>query len=111
MLPVYFLLFVLSLSACSDISSEKTVTVAEEDTALLPQNPPKVLNPDGKTIITRFNTPAGFVRVPADSLSFAYYLRHLPLKPNGAEVHLYNYLRTISILTESRNLANKHYEL
>ena len=92
MLPVYFLLLVLSLTACSDISPKKElpVAVASQDTALVQQKPRKILNPAGKTIISRFNVPTGFVRVPADSLSFGYYLRHLPLKPNGAEVHLYN---------------------
>jgi hypothetical protein len=45
---------------------------------------------NGKTVITRFNAPAGFLRAKADPHSFAEYLRTLPLKPDGAKVKLYD---------------------
>jgi len=38
----------------------------------------------------RFAPPPGFARNPADSSSFAYFLRHLPLKPSGSKVHYFN---------------------
>lgn len=47
-------------------------------------------NPGGKTIEKRYNVPLGFIRVAADSGSFAHYLRNLPLKPADAEVKYYN---------------------
>lgn len=46
--------------------------------------------PDGKTLAERFPVPSGYKRLPADSSSFAMYLRNLPLKAHGSPVHLYN---------------------
>ena len=42
------------------------------------------------TVETRFPTPEGHRRSPADSGSFAAYLRQLPLLPDSAPVLLYN---------------------
>ncbi len=91
MLPVYFLLLIFSLSACSDISQKKNLPVIiseKTDSAL--QKPVKILNSAGKILFERFYEPDGFVRMDLDSLSFGFYLRHLPLKPDGAEVHLFD---------------------
>ena len=41
-------------------------------------------------IIEEIDPPAGFVRQPVDSNSFAFWLRHLPLKTEDNMVHLYN---------------------
>jgi hypothetical protein len=49
-----------------------------------------IINPAGKKIMTRFNTPAEFVRSDIDKNSFGYYLRNLPLKEDGAVVKLYD---------------------
>lgn len=38
----------------------------------------------------RFAPPPGYERVAADSASCAFYLRHLPLKPPGSKVHLFD---------------------
>lgn len=43
----------------------------------------------GNTIATRSTPPTGFVRTEAAPGSFGAYLRDLPLKPEGAAVHLY----------------------
>lgn len=60
-------------------------------------NPPKkitkqveILNPKGKTIFERFNTPNKFERIKIDSNSFGHYLRNLPLKKDGEKVYLFN---------------------
>ena len=63
-------------------------------------NNPSVRNPiavskglideSGATLQTRFNTPEGFIRKPAEENSFANYLRNLPLKPAGTKVKYYN---------------------
>lgn len=45
---------------------------------------------EGADVSSRFSPPAGFERVAADSNSFAFYLQHLPLKPDGSEVTYYN---------------------
>lgn len=46
--------------------------------------------PNGSTITTRFEPPAGFVREKANPNSFAEFLRNLPLKPKDARVLYYN---------------------
>ncbi len=38
----------------------------------------------------RFLPPPGYERIAADSGSFAFYLRHLPLRPTGSKVRLYD---------------------
>lgn len=48
------------------------------------------INASGNKIETRFNPPQGYKRIGADSKSFAYYLRNLPLKPVGFEVKIYD---------------------
>lgn len=45
---------------------------------------------DGATISLRFQPPAGFVRQEVSTISFASYLRNLPLKPANAHVHLFD---------------------
>ncbi|HWQ81986.1 MAG TPA: DUF4846 domain-containing protein [Ignavibacteria bacterium] len=50
----------------------------------------KFINPEGKSIESRFNLPEGFKRIKAEENSFAYYLRHLPLKPHGSLVRYYD---------------------
>ena len=42
------------------------------------------------TVATRFAPPSGFERIPVDAGSFADWLRHLPLKEEGAPVLLHN---------------------
>ena len=49
-----------------------------------------LVNPAGATIAERFRLPKGFTRISYTQGSFAYYLRHFPLKPHGAEVLYYD---------------------
>jgi hypothetical protein len=49
-----------------------------------------LINPSGKTILERIKVPEGYERIPIDEKSFGYYLRNLPLKPDGTDVFLYN---------------------
>jgi hypothetical protein len=44
----------------------------------------------GKTIAQRIKTPPGYRRVHTAQVSFANYLRNMPLKPVHAKVHYYN---------------------
>ena len=48
------------------------------------------IDPQGKTIFERIIVPDGFERIPLDSNSFGFYLRNLPLHPDGTDVYLYN---------------------
>ena len=50
----------------------------------------QLIDTSGTTIETRFLPPDGFERKLQDSASFGFYLRNLPLKKHGSEVHLYN---------------------
>lgn len=49
-----------------------------------------LINPDGKTIQTRFNVPENYKRFESSKGSFAYYLQNFPLKPHDSKVYLYN---------------------
>lgn len=53
-------------------------------------SPQDLINPEGKTILERIKVPEGFEKVALDETSFGYYLRNLPLKPDGTDVFLYN---------------------
>ena len=46
--------------------------------------------PSDSLLYQRFSPPSVFERTPAASSSFAYYLRHLPLKPVGSSVLFYD---------------------
>ena len=50
----------------------------------------KTIQATGTTIETRILPPNGFSRDKSDEKSFAYYLRTLPLKPQGYKVHLFD---------------------
>lgn len=84
---------------CSDIenpnqiSTQSTQSIQSTQTVLENAANEKAanrLNPSGQTIETRFIVPDSFERIAVPIDSFAGYLRTLPLKPNGAEVKLYN---------------------
>lgn len=46
--------------------------------------------PSDSLLYQRFTTPPGFERVPVAPASFAHHLRHLPLRPPGSTVRLYD---------------------
>lgn len=48
------------------------------------------LNPDGKTLETRIDTPDGFTRVPAQEGSFGAYLRNYPLLPDDIKLPVFD---------------------
>lgn len=48
------------------------------------------LNPEGRTIATRFPPPPGFQRVAYQPHEFGGFLQNQPLKPHGTPVKLYN---------------------
>ncbi len=55
-----------------------------------PQETPGKVDPRGMTVESRFPAPAGYVRDSEPPGSFAAYLRSLRLKPQGAEVKLFD---------------------
>ena len=50
----------------------------------------RLINPEGDTVITRFNVPEGFERMLAPQGSFGRFLQELPLLPDGSLVHYYD---------------------
>jgi len=57
-----------------------------------PDDAPQFISADTSAgnALERFECPPGFKRSAADSTSFAFYLRNLPLKPYGSEVKLFD---------------------
>lgn len=49
-----------------------------------------LLNPEGKTISERFNSPKDYTKINPEKNSFAYFLQQTQLKPNEALVHYFN---------------------
>lgn len=82
---LFSMLFYLFTSCSQTDSDSLQANAAQQDSSTA-----KEYQPTGMTIRERYNAPQGFQRVAADSGSFAYYLRHLPLKADGAEVSYYN---------------------
>ena len=75
-----FIVFILSFISYAQINEKNDK----------PSQITGIINPDGRTIVERFNPPAGYERINVAENSFYYYLRYLPLKHNNAKVHLYN---------------------
>lgn len=82
-LVIAVILTTVSFVACDKVHS--TVKFAQ---VAIPES--KLIDPDGATVETRFNTPPGFKRTVVDGNSFGAYLRSLPMKPDGSEVKLFN---------------------
>lgn len=49
-----------------------------------------IIDTSGTTLSARFLPPNGYVRIPVDTISFGYYLRNLPLKPQHMPVRLFD---------------------
>ncbi|MDR3184871.1 MAG: DUF4846 domain-containing protein [Prevotellaceae bacterium] len=48
------------------------------------------IDPEGRTVESRFIPPPGYARMPADEISYDAYLRNLPLLPHGSPVKYYD---------------------
>ncbi|MEM6719635.1 MAG: DUF4846 domain-containing protein [Bacteroidota bacterium] len=80
-----FLLFACAEDKKQAIAKGKEMAATQE--ANVEEN---VINPKGKTIQERFNTPKDYERVPLDKSHFGSYLRKLPLKPFNSKVKYYD---------------------
>jgi len=89
---IFFLSSCLLLLYCQqDPSSNNDIKTRDLNTPITIVKPPKLVNPTGNTIVNRFSPPPNSERIASkDTSSFAYYLQHLPLKPDGSEVLYYN---------------------
>ena len=78
------LLFLLPLTFLTAYTCFREKTVPDFSAATSTR-----ISPDS-LLYQRFAVPPGFERLPVAPNSFAQYLRHLPLKPPGSKVHLYD---------------------
>lgn len=62
----------------------------DQDTTEVSQTTVNYINPDGMTLETRINVPAGFTRVNSNPDSFLGFTRSLELKEDGSPVLLHN---------------------
>ncbi len=89
---VVFILFITIIG--SSCGQEKISVTDIPSAADSPPNQavlePRLINPEGITIASRFNTPKSFERLTMSSGSFGEYLRNLPLKPSGSLVHYFD---------------------
>jgi hypothetical protein len=82
--PVFIVLLIASsLVQCSNgtTNKESSSSAGQHDSAS------HFINSSGSDVMSRFNVPENFVREMVPDESFALFLRKLPLKPVGAEVH------------------------
>lgn len=68
---------------------EKPAQLASNTLTVKPQQI-SLLNPNGKTIKTRFKIPDGYTRIELKNDSFQSYLQNFPLKADDSKVHFYN---------------------
>lgn len=83
--------------ATTEESTEETTEQIEEQTEEQTEEltteaaePWVAINPDGKTLLTRFNPPKGYTRKELPEGSFESFVCNYPLKEHGAPVKLYN---------------------
>ena len=64
--------------------------VVDDPMDVQPPEPPKVIDPEGMTLETRFPAPIGYHRIAGKDSGYADYLRKLPLLADGSPVMLFN---------------------
>lgn len=82
----YFLSALIILSACKESPSKK-FSIHKNTGVFHSKNS---IDPNGKTVKTRFAPPAGYFRDSVAENSFAHYLQNFPLKEDGSKVYLYD---------------------
>lgn len=87
--PILVLLCIF-LSSCGPSQNAATMPPIHYIEQTSPPLITSLIDTSGKTISTRFLLPENFERTEVEPNSFAKYLRNLPLKPDGAEVHYYD---------------------
>ena len=79
-----FTLLIFTFTACGQEGEKRSTTATPQPTVR------RAIQTTGDSIATRFQPPPGFERLPTEPGTFAAYLRHLPLKPEGSPVHLFD---------------------
>ncbi|WP_420573315.1 DUF4846 domain-containing protein [Kordia sp.] len=87
---VFVLFLSLIVFACAE--EKKQVVQQTKDIALqqVTEIEDNLINPNGKTIQERFNTPKNYTRIPLETTHFGTYLRNLPLKSFNSKVKYFD---------------------
>ena len=80
----------LFIAALPLLSSCQHTDGKEDNGTGMHQDSWNAIDTAGRTICLRFHPPEGYTRTRTDSSSFAFYLRHLPLKAFGTRVRYYD---------------------
>ncbi|MBC8754880.1 DUF4846 domain-containing protein [Kordia sp. YSTF-M3] len=85
-------LFFISLIYLACAKEQKQETPKTNELALQEETivTESLINPEGKTILARFNTPKNYTRIPLEATHFGTYLRNLPLKAFNSTVKYFD---------------------
>jgi len=84
-------LFIITLFiSCQNTDNQKVSIASAEIKTTFSNTKKSLINPEGKTIESRFLTPENFKRKESEANSFGNYLRKLPLKSHGSKVLFHN---------------------
>ncbi|MEM6685361.1 MAG: DUF4846 domain-containing protein [Bacteroidota bacterium] len=87
---LYLFLSSTLVLACAE-KNKQSATIGKEIAATQEADTEEnLINPEGKTIQERFNTPKTYTRVALDKKHFGTYLRKLPLKSINSKVKFYD---------------------
>jgi len=87
-MKLYISILIIVLLSCKKENTKENTFTSITSTSSTSQE--SLINPEGKTLKTRFNTPNGYKRDSLQANSFGYYLQNYPLKEHGKKVHLFN---------------------
>ena len=87
---VFFICISLIYFACTNEQKQTTKYTKEIALQQETNTGESLINPEGKTIQERFNTPKAYTRVPLDKKHFGSYLRKLPLKAFNSKVKYFD---------------------
>ena len=85
-MKLYIPILIIILLSCK---KQNTTVIAHTSTIQI-STQENLINPEAKTLKTRFNPPKGYRRDSLQTNSFGYYLQNYPLKEHGKKVHLFN---------------------
>lgn len=85
-----FVVFFSCTSKAAETGEERAPKAEPIETPNREERTDTLIHPEGMVIRDRFSPPAGFQRVQPEAGSFADYLQSLSLKPDGAQVYLYD---------------------
>lgn len=78
------------LEGVSEKTKNKDHTESSQNTEKVEIKDVNLIQPEGMSVLTRIDTPEGFLRTEVETGSFAEFVRNYSVKEDGSPVHLYN---------------------